>query len=138
MGKMDDKNLASSSKTPGTVLRKRQTNDPRSASKKTMAVYIEQLQLQRKMALNVARIVHSVEAVVYGTLSSQREYLQGKISNLEMRKVECTNERAVTLINDRISQLQCSIVQIEDDIDVRAVGPKMIDFTIREPTPSAT
>ena len=133
MGKMGDKNLASSGKIPGSMSRKRQTDNSRSASKKTKPVDIEQIQLQRKMVLNVARIGHSVEAVAYSTLSSQWEFLQEKISNLEY-----TNERAVTLINERISQLQCSIMQIEDDIDVRAVGPKMIDFTIREPTPSAT
>ena len=71
MGKMGDKNLASSGKIPGSVSRKRQTDDSRSASKKTKPVDIEQIQLQRKMALNVARIGHSIEAVAYGTLSSQ-------------------------------------------------------------------
>ena len=138
MGKMDDNNSASSGKVPGTVSRKRQTDDPKSSSKKTKPVDIEQLQLQRKMASNVARIGNSVELVAYGTLAGQRESLQDKIFNLKMRQLECTNARAESLIGERISQLEGDIDQIQETINGRAVGPRTIDFSIRDPAPSAS
>jgi len=138
MGKMDDENSASSGKVPGTVSRKRKTDDPKSSSKKTKPVDREQLQLQRKMASNVARIGNSVEIVAYGTLASQQESLQDKIFNLKMRKLECTNAMAESLIGERISQLEGDIEQIEETINGRSVRPKTIDFSIRDTAPSAS
>ena len=70
MGKMDDENSASSGKKTGNVSRKRQADDPRSSSKKTKPVDMEQLQLQRQMASHVARIGDSVAVVAYGALAS--------------------------------------------------------------------
>ena len=47
-----------------------------------------------------------------------------KIFNIWIRKLECANERAVTLIDKRISQLQYYIKQIEENIDGRAVDQR--------------
>ena len=137
MGKMDDENSASSGKKTGNVSRKRQADDPRSSSKKTKPVDMEQLQLQRRMASHVAKIGELVAVVAYGALASQRESFQEKIFNLAMRKLECTDERAKTLIGERISQLRCSMKEIEDNIGGRVMGPRTINFN-NVASPSAT
>ena len=138
MGKIDDENSASSGKKPGTVSRKRQGDDSRSSSKKSKPADMEQLQLHRMIVSNVARIGDSVAVVAYGALASQQESFQEKIFKRAMKKLECTDARAKTLIGERISQLKCSMEQVEENIDCQAVGPRTIDFAMREPSPPAT
>ena len=55
-----------------------------------------------------------------------------------MRKLECTNTMAESLIGERISQLEGDIEQIQETINGRSVGPRTIDFSIRDPAPSAS
>ena len=42
------------------------------------------------------------------------------------------------LIGERTSQLRRSMNEIEENIDGKAMGPRTINFPMREPTPSAT
>lgn len=99
VAKMDDYNSASCVKQPGDVSRKRQSDKAASSSKKAKPEHEEQLNLQRKMAVNVARIGLSVEAVAFGAHSSQKESLQKEKFDLEMKKLACNDKRVVALID---------------------------------------
>ena len=70
------------------------------------------------MTRNVAKIGTSMEAVAFANLSRQREALQERKFDLEMKKLGCQGNAAmVALIDKRIQQISQSILEYDRNIN---------------------
>ena len=118
MGKIDDHNAASSGKITEVVARKCHNDDISTSSKKyrieLQQMQSEQLQMQRDMVNHVAKMGTAVEMFNTVTQVNCKEELLEKKFQLEMKRIAFEPDHpAVTLINNRISEIMKSIKQLD-------------------------
>ena len=129
MRKMDDMNSASCDKpAPHTSRNKRKVADD--SSNKATKSKNDQYELQEEMTSNVTRISNSMEQVAYVNLVSQKEALEQKKLDLQLKKLdpEYASTQAQQLIDGRIRSLDHTIRMTVQQIDASAVGPRRINF----------
>ena len=131
MAKMDTSNSASCGQTPVAVSSRSKSGSGSTKTPKTSTKQPEDREVQKDMSVNVGRIGDSMHAVAFANLASQRESLQEKKFNLEIRHMDCDNNVAMQeLIKRRISQIDETLKQVNEELEgVSAIQPKRIRFS---------